>query len=83
MYGPEFLTFLTFWVLFLWGALQNHGHKMAAGATIFRDTPMSMIPVGVRVTSPTLHCRRRRSHPPQFYNHDSSWSSPNVPEMTS
>jgi hypothetical protein len=42
--------FLTFWALFLWGPLQNQGHKMAAGATIFRDTLMSVIPAGVHVT---------------------------------
>ena len=63
--------------------LQNHGHKMAAGATIFRDTLISIIPAGVRVTSPTLRCRRRRSHPRQPYIHDSSGSSPNVKKMTS
>jgi len=49
----KFLTSLTFWALFLWGPLQNHGHKMAAGATVFRDTLISVIPAGVRVTSPT------------------------------
>jgi len=65
------------------GSLQNHGHKMAAGATVFCDTLISMIPAGVRVTSPTLRCRRRRSHPRQPYIRDSSRSSPNVAEMTS
>jgi len=29
---PKFLTFSTFWFLFLWGPLQNDGHEMAAGA---------------------------------------------------
>ena len=29
--------------------MQNHGHKMAADATVFRDTFISMIPAGVRV----------------------------------
>jgi len=35
---PKFSTSLTFWALFLWGPLQNHGRKMAARATVFRDT---------------------------------------------
>jgi len=34
----KFSTSSNFWALFLWGPLQNHGHKMAAGATVFRDT---------------------------------------------
>jgi len=50
---PKFLTSSTFWVLFVWGPLQNHGHKMAAGVTVFRDNLISVIPAGVRVTSLT------------------------------
>ena len=80
---PKFFTSSTFWALFLWGPLQNHGHKMAAGATVFRETLISMVPAGVLVTSATLRCRRRWSHPRQPYIRDSSRSSPNVPEMTS
>jgi len=80
---PKFLASSTLWALFLWGPLENHGHKMAAGATVFRDTLISVIPAGVRVTSPTLRCRRRRSHPRQPYIRDSGGSSPNVEEMTS
>jgi hypothetical protein len=76
--NPKFLTSSTFWDLFLWGPLQNHGHKMAAGATVFRDTLISVIPAGLRVTSPTLRCRRRRSHPWQPYIRDSSGSSSKV-----
>jgi hypothetical protein len=72
---PKFLTYSTFWALFLREPLQNHGHKMATGATVFRDTLISVIPVGVRVTSPTLPCRRRRSQPRQPYIRDSSGSS--------
>ena len=53
MYGPEILDLFDICALFLWGPLQNHGHKMAAGATVFRDTLISVIPAGVRVTSPT------------------------------
>ena len=68
MYGPEILDLFDLLVPFFWGPLQNHGHKMAAGAT--------------RVTSSTLHCRQRRSHPRQPYICDSSGSSPNVTEMT-
>ena len=49
---PKFFTSSAFWALFRWGPLQNHGHKMAAGASIFRDTLISVIPAGVRVTSP-------------------------------
>ena len=69
---------LRIWALFLWRPLQNHGHKMAVGATVFRDTLTSVISTGVRVTSPTLRCRRRRSHTRQPYIRDSSGSSPNV-----
>jgi hypothetical protein len=72
---PKFLTSSTFWVLFIWGPLQNHGHKMAAGPTVFTDNLISVIPTGVRVTSPTLRCRRRRCHPRQSYIRDSSRSS--------
>jgi len=73
---PKFLTSSTCWVLFLWGPLQNHVHKMAAGATVFRDNLISVIPAGVCVTSPTLRCRRRRGHPRQTYIRDSNGSSP-------
>jgi len=48
---PKFLTSSTFWALSLWGSLHNHGRKMAAGATVFFDALISMIPAGVRVTS--------------------------------
>ena len=81
--GPKFLTSSTFWALFLQGPLQNHGHKMAAGATVFRDTLISVVPAGVRVTSPTSRCRWRRSHPQQPYICDPSGSTPNVAEITS
>jgi len=50
---------------------------MAAGATVFRDTLTSVIPAGVRVTSPTLRCSRRRSHPRQPCIRDSNGSFPN------
>jgi len=80
---PKFLTSSTFGTLFGGGPLQNHGHKMAAGATIFRDTLIAVIPAGVRLTSPTLRCRGRRCHPRQHFIRDSSGSSPNVAEMTS
>jgi hypothetical protein len=55
---------------------------MAAGATVFRDTLISVIPAVVRVTSPTWSCRRRRSHPRQPYVRDCSGSSSNVAETT-
>ena len=80
---PKFLTSSTFWALFLWRPLQNHGHKMAAGATVFCDNLISVIPAGVRVTSPTLRCCRRWSHLRQPYVRNSTGSSPNVAEMTS
>jgi hypothetical protein len=35
------------------GSRRNHGYKMAAGATVFPDNLISVIPAGVRVTSPT------------------------------
>jgi hypothetical protein len=53
MYGPKIRDFFDLWALFLWGPLQNHGHKIAAGATIFRGTFISVIPTAVSVTSPT------------------------------
>jgi len=81
MYGPE-IPSSNFWAPFLWGPLQNHGHKMAAGATVFRDTLISVIPAGVHVTSPTWRCRRRRSHPRQPYIRDSSGSFSTVAETT-
>jgi hypothetical protein len=74
--GLKFLTSSAFWALFLYGPLQNHGHKIAADATAFRDSLISVVPAGVRVTSPTLRCRWRRSHPRQSYIRDSSGSSP-------
>jgi len=77
----KFSTSLTFLALLLWGPLQHHGHKMAACATVFRDTLISVIPADVRVTSPTRR-RRRRSHPRHLYVRDSSGSSSNVAEMT-
>jgi hypothetical protein len=80
---PKFLISLTFWALILWGPLQNHGHKMSAGTTVFHDTLISVIPAGVCVTSPTLRCHRWWSHPLQPYICDSSGSSPNIAEMTS
>jgi hypothetical protein len=55
-----------------------HGHKMAAVATVFRDILISVVPAGVRVTSPTLRYRWRWGHPRQSYIRDSSGSSPYV-----
>jgi hypothetical protein len=81
--GPKFMTSSILWVFFIWGPLQNHGHKMAANVTVFRYTVMSMVPAGVRVTSPTLRCRRRRNHPQQPYIRNSRGSSSNVAEITS
>jgi hypothetical protein len=81
--NPKFLTSSIFWVLSLWGPLQKHGHKMTAGAAVFRDDLISVIPAGVRVTSPTLRCRRRRGHPRQPYIRDSSGSYTNVAEIVS
>jgi hypothetical protein len=51
---------------------------MADGEYVFRDTLISVVSAGVRVTSPTLCCRWRRSHPRQFYIRDSRGSSPYV-----
>jgi len=83
MYGPEILDLFDLLGPFSLGPLQNDGHKMAAGAIVFRDNLISVIPAGVCVTSPTLRCRRLRGHPRQPYIRDSSGSSPNVAEMTS
>jgi hypothetical protein len=54
MYGPEILDLFGFLgPPFFLRPLQNHGRKVAAGATVFRDTLVSVFPAGVRVTSPT------------------------------
>jgi hypothetical protein len=79
---PRFLTSLTFWALYLWGPLQNHGHKRAVGATVFRDNPY-IRDSSFYMTSPTLRCRKSWSHPRQPYIRDSSGSTSNVAEMTS
>jgi hypothetical protein len=64
---PKFLTSSTFSVLFLWGPLQNHGHKMAADMTVFRNNLISVILVGVLLRSRKWRCVRRQSHPPVSY----------------
>jgi hypothetical protein len=60
---PKFLTSSTFWNFFLWRPLQNHGHKMAAGATVFRDALISVIPAGVLVTSQTAESSAAALYP--------------------
>jgi hypothetical protein len=52
------------WHLRTFGPFVVRGQKMAAGATVFRNTFISVIPTGVRATSPTWR-RRSRSHPLQ------------------
>jgi hypothetical protein len=76
MYGPENLDLFDSLGPFSLGAA--HGHKMAAEATIFRDNLISIVPAGVRLTSPTLHCRWRRSHLRNSYIRDPGESSPYV-----
>jgi hypothetical protein len=76
VYGAELLEFFDLLGPFSLGAA--HGDKMVAVATVFRDTLISVVLAGVRVTSPTLRCRWRRSHPRQSYIRDSSGSSPYV-----
>jgi hypothetical protein len=51
---------------------------MAAEATVYRDTLISVVLAGVCMTSPTLRCRWRRSHPRESYIRDSGGSSPYV-----
>jgi hypothetical protein len=51
---------------------------MAANATVFRDTFISLVPDGVRITSPTLRYRWWRGHPRLSYIRDSSGSCPFV-----
>jgi hypothetical protein len=80
MYGPETLDLLD--LLGPFSLRAAHGHKMAAEATVFRDTLISVVRAGVRATSPTLRCRWRWSHTRQPYIRDSSGSSPNVAEIT-
>jgi hypothetical protein len=55
------------WPLRPFGLFFLSGNKMAAEATVFRDTVISVVPAGVRVTSPTVRYCWRRSHPPQSY----------------
>jgi hypothetical protein len=76
MYRSEILNFFDLLGPFSLGAA--HGHKMAAVATVFGDTLISVVPVGVCITSPTLRCRGRRSHPRQSYIRDFSGSFPYV-----
>jgi hypothetical protein len=76
MYRPEILDLFDLLGPFSLGAA--HGHKMAAVATVFRDILISVVPAGVRVTSPTLRCRWRWSHLRQSYIRDSSGSFPYV-----
>jgi hypothetical protein len=51
---------------------------MADGEYVFRDTLISVVLAGVRVTSPTLRCHWRWSLPRQIYIRKSSGSSPYV-----
>jgi len=53
MYGPEILYIFDFWIPFSLEATAESWAQMAAGETVFRDTLISVIPAGVRVTSPT------------------------------
>jgi len=54
MYGPEILNlFDLLGPFFFGGPLHNDGHKMAAGAIVFHDNLISVIPAGVCVTLPT------------------------------
>ena len=76
--GPKFLTSLKFWALFSSRATAESWAQDGCR----RDILISVVPAGVCVTSPTLRCRSRRSHPWQPYIRDSSWSSPNVAEIT-
>ena len=53
MYGPEILDLFDLLGNFFLGATAESWAQMAAGETVFRDTLISVIPAGVRVTSPT------------------------------
>jgi hypothetical protein len=55
-----------------------HGHKMAGDATVFSNTLIFVVPAGVCVTSPTLHCRWWRSHPRHSNIRDHGGSSPYI-----
>jgi hypothetical protein len=54
MYGPEILDLFDPLGPFSLGATAE---SWAQNATVFRDTLISVVPTGVRVTSPALHCR--------------------------
>jgi hypothetical protein len=79
---PKFLTFSTLLVLFLWRSLQNHGHKVAAGTTVFRDNLISVILAGVPLRSRKWRCSRRQSHLPQRHIPYSSECSRHVMDIT-
>ena len=68
---------------FFRGQCRIMGTRWLPARPFSRDTLISVVPAGVRVTSPTLRCRWRRSHPRQPYIRDSSGSSPNVADITS
>jgi hypothetical protein len=73
MYGTIILDlFETFGPFFLLGAIDG------CRSDVFRNTVISVVPAGVRVTSPTLRYRWRRSHPRQSYSRDSSGNSPYI-----
>jgi hypothetical protein len=76
MYRPEILDLFDLLVPFSLGA--SHLQRMAAIGTVFRNTLRFVVPAGVRVTSPTLRYRWRRSHPRQSYIRDSWGSFPYV-----
>jgi hypothetical protein len=89
----KFSTSSTFWALFLWGPLQNHGHNMAAAwpfstiplypwfqlafawchrhdvadGGVIRGSLISVILVGVPLTSRKWRCSRQQSHLPQHH----------------
>jgi len=83
MYGPEILDLFELLGPFSLGAAAESWAQDGCRRDRFPRYPYIRGSKFVRVTSPTLRCGGRRSHPRQPYIRDSSGSSPNVAEITS
>jgi hypothetical protein len=83
MYGPEILDLFDLLGPFPLGATAELWAQDGCRRDRFPRYPYIRGSSCVRVTSPTLRCRGRRSHPRQPYIRDFSVGSPNVAEITS
>ena len=83
MYGPEILDLFDLLGPFSLGATAESWAQDGCRRDRFPRYPYIRGSSCVCVMSPTLHCRRWRSHPRQPYIRDSSGSSPDIAEITS